>query len=401
MRRTLSQPALIVGSKSIQYGLVFFSFIIVARQLGPYDFGLFIAGQGLANLAAPFVESGGYSLVTRDMVAGITAKGAMGPAISTIVWLTPAALVMGWLFALFFTPSYAVIPFCLLFLSETCLARLLDLIYARNFALGRAGANALIDISSGGTRLIMAGLTFLISGTLMTWTIIYCSGTLVLLLVVWSLFIPRIRPVRLGWTELWSRMRRGINFALITSARSGHAEADRVLLAGLADPIAAGLYGAAGRIVLVLTVPFHTLQMAAYPRYFGGSHAAVRHEAARHAVLTAPAALMLATGLWFGADALPFLLGTAYFEAPMLVRALAPIIVLHAIYEPFGNALSGSHSDAIRRRYQIIVLGANVVANLLLIPAFGVWGSIAASLMSHSLLLVLFVIVAGKQDGHH
>src|SRR5262249_54903305 len=117
--------------------------------------------------------------------------------------------------------------------------------------------------------------------TALDWGVLYLSSTLVvalaaILLVCWNLGLPR-----LGFSRARTEIREGLYFATSQMAQTVYNDIDKTMLARLSTLEAAGIYGAAYRIIDVSFVPVSALLWSSYPGFFragtDGVSAALRH----------------------------------------------------------------------------------------------------------------------------
>jgi O-antigen/teichoic acid export membrane protein len=173
---------------------------------------------------------------------------------------------------------------------------------------------------------------------------------------------------------------------------------DKTMLARLSTLQATGAYTAAYRVVDMALTPLRAVLAAAYPRFFAagaegleGSLVLVRKLAPATVGYCALAGLALLAG----ADLVPLLLGSSYDGAVGALRGLAALPLLKVAHYLAADALTGAGRQGVRSTWQLAVALANVVLNLVLIPAHGLAGAVVASLVCDGALAVaLWGVVA-------
>jgi O-antigen/teichoic acid export membrane protein len=106
----------------------------------------------------------------------------------------------------------------------------------------------------------------------------------------------------------------------------------------------------------------------------------------------------VAVPLLVGGDQLAVLVFGADFEAGGdLLRAMAMLVVLGYIKVPFWRLLIAQRREFLQLWIQAPAVALNILLNLLLIPRYGGFGAVAASLISESLMLLGFAISVARQ----
>ena len=103
------------------------------------------------------------------------------------------------------------------------------------------------------------------------------------------------------------------------------------------------------------------------------------------ALLMAPAATVM---VWL---VLP-----AYIPSLPALFVLLPGVVAFSVTFVAGGYLTGIDRVGITSVVSVVSVVTNVIANLILIPPFGIVGAAAASLISYSLSSVLLTIITGR-----
>lgn len=176
---------------------------------------------------------------------------------------------------------------------------------------------------------------------------------------------------------------------------------DRFLILYFLDEAAVGAYaagyGVADKTILVLAswvaMAGSPLLMAAYER---ADHGAVQKQAKQFVNTFLLVALPAATGLALVAKPLSeAMIGEALREqAQQIIPWIAFAGLLNGLLiHYFSESFQLTRKTATRAVLMIAPLVANIVLNLILIPAMGVMGAVVATLVSYVLAIVLFIIV--------
>lgn len=372
------------GSKVAMLAL----YAVMARAVGPDDFGDFVSASSLALLV--LVAAFGVDFTTTKLVArGDTAasaafwnslliKAALGMVL--VASVTGVALVGGY-------SRQTAIATAVLGLA-TIVELLSGSVYAVFRGVERTGPIAQaqllqrFSIALGGTVALCLG-----AGVAAVAGIWLAGGLLGLLFV-------GVRAGRIGVIEPGRPGRRGArdllrdSFGLGLSSLFGAALSRLdVIILGLLKPSAAvALYGAAYRVFESSLIVVATFGLATFPllaRLGNGAPDALAGVFGRLLkvvlVMTAPLALGMAL---FAAPIVDLLYGDGFAGAAAVMRILAPSIVLTGIFGLCCNVLAAQG----RQREIIAGLSAGAVANaglnLALVPAHGARGAAVAMTVS-------------------
>lgn len=375
-------------------------FILAASALGVSGFGTLSALLALAALAAPFGSLGSINLMIRGVVRNPqTAPRELATALVVTVL---SGLAMVGLLALA-TPLIAPATtnaslVALVAAAELLGSRVVEVTGAVYQAKHRMMRTATLLLSLQIARLAGAAFLLALPGevNLQTWVLVLVGSSAVVTMIVVAFTVHDIglaRPDLRGYARQW---REGMLFAVSLSSQSVYNDIDKAMLGRLASVEAAGLYTAAYRVVDMTFTPVRAMLAAAYPRFFREGASGTTKALVFTRVLAKPAVLYsLATGLvlLLGADLLPVVLGSDYAGAVDALRWLAVIPLLKAAHYLAADTLTGTGHQGSRTIAQISIAVLNVLLNLVLIPAYGYHGAIAASLVCDGLLAVALWLV--------
>lgn len=368
-------------------------FVLVARALGVQGYGAFLGVMALMAILSPYVGWGaGYLLIqhaSRDRAAFREWWGyAVQMTVLSGVGLMAAAAAV----------SYVVLPrsvplalVLLVAAAELVCQRLVDMGAQAFQAFHRLGRTAQLQVAPNLLRLFAAGAMLLAApGSPMVWGVLYFASTVAaaavsVVLVSAELGRPLFRrPFRVR------QPRNGFYFAVTLSAQGIYNDIDKTMLVRLAGLAAAGVYGAAYRLVDVSFVPVKSLLYAAFARFFehgkngiGGTVAFAR----RLLPMAVAYAGLAGVALYLCAPLLPLVLGSDFAGVVPVVRWLAALPLLRALHYFAADALTGADRQGLRSGVQAVVGAANVGLNLLLIPQYSWRGAAVASLLSDGLLV--------------
>lgn len=355
-------------------------FALVARALGPADYGRWVAVSLLAALLLPLTTWGANSTFLRAAATG-------APPGHLELRITRLSLGSGVLAALVaavaaprLLPGVGAGTAAAVVFAEVGLLNLLGLraLVAQgehrferyrnrsvHIVLLRVGAAVVYATVWGGTGL--AG-----------WSVLYLASA-ALGAAPWLWRAHRRRNQSLGTAvdaaDAWL-------FVLTTLSLRVYDDADKYLLLRTGALVDAGVYAAAYRLASYLLVPVRAVLAQSYPEMLrlGASdplavwQAAGR--AARRSVLVGAATALPLTG---AALLLPTVAGTGYAGTAPLVLALAPALGLRGAHYAYADVLTVLGHQRVRAAAQLVSFSLPLAAYVLLIPRAGAWGAVVAT----------------------
>jgi O-antigen/teichoic acid export membrane protein len=376
-------------------------FVLLARSLGPAQYGAFVAVVALAATLSPFAGLGTSNLFIRNVRSGKRDPGlcwgnGLLAAASSGVGLTGIVLLINHFFHL--QKLSIVLWICI---SDLLLVRITELAAFGFGAIDRAKENMLQTVFASLLRLlsIMFLSVFLHPVTLAWWVGMYVVASVIGALYSFQRAHMLWGKPRVNIASFREDISEGLYFSLGTAASTIYNDIDKVML-GKVSFAAAGLYAAAYRIVDVSMTPVRSLASAAYPHFFKLGTEGIRSTSAfaytqmRRATLYTA---ILVPALWFVAPLLPLILGPRYADTAVALRWLALIPFFRGLHTFLADSLSGAGFQRMRSVVQVSIAIVNIVLNLLVLPKYGWLGATWTSLASDG-LLVAFLWLAVKRQ---
>ncbi|MDB5243373.1 MAG: hypothetical protein JWP57_3998, partial [Spirosoma sp.] len=377
-------------------------FVVLARMLGVSSYGAFAATLALTALLNPFSNLGTSTL----MVKGISRDHSSAPrewqraVVFTVLGGTLLAVLLG-LFGHYVAPnSVSKITIFEIALADLFGLKLIELCGGVWQALGRSLPLAVLPSLVNLLRLLAAASMWALFGeaALSAWGHFYALASLPLAVVVTIITSKKIGVARNMGGFSWKETREGLLYSVALASQNIYNDIDKIMLAGIGTLTGAGLYSAAFRLVDVLYVPVRAVASAAFPHFFkAGQNGLVGTVALSRRLAPAVVGYGVLGGLGalVAAPLAPLLLGTEYSDAVVIVRALAPLVLLRSMSFLAADALTGCGRQLFRTGVQIGVAVVNVGLNMILIPATGIWGAVASTLACETLLAAtLWVYIA-------
>lgn len=374
-------------------------FVLLARALAPDGYGAFVGAAALVGVAAPFASLGGGNLLVKE-VAREPGRFATALGNAWMLVATTGLALLGVTLAAARLVLSASTPLALVVLvgaAELLFARFLDVCGAAFQARGRLSLTAFLQLVLSAARLGAIAVLGAAAheATPLAWGWCYLAATVLAAVGGCALVVRQLGGPSLDVRRLFANLREGAWFAVSLSAQSIYNDIDKTMLVRLGSLEAAGIYGAAYRLLDVSFLPIRSLLFASYAGFF-------RHGARGLSATVAYAKRLLPISTGYAAAAVlamivaaplvRLVLGVGYAEVSDALRWLAPILLLRSVHYFAADALTGAGRQALRSAGQLLVAAANVALNLWLIPAHGWRGAAWASLGADALLAALLVL---------
>ena len=376
-------------------------FVIIARVLGPEQYGAFVGATSLIAILAPFASLGSGHLLIKNVSRnrGLFAE-YWGNALLMIVVSGFGLVALVLLIAPVLLPK--TIPLSLIFL--VCLT---DLIFARVLDLAGQAFGAVLWLSKTAQLNILPNVTRLIAAfalmSLFThpqaleWTFLYLISTAISALIALFMVHRLLGKPKLALSQIKLEIAEGFYFSIGLSAQTVYNDIDKTMLARLASLQATGIYASAYRLIDVAFVPVRSLLAAAYTEFFQHGTSGITgtiNFAKRLLPLAGLYGVGVGIALFLLAPVVPYILGNEYQEAGQALRWLAPLPLLKALHHFAADTLTGAGFQGLRSAMQALIAAFNVLINLWLIPLYSWRGAAWSSLASDTfLVLSLWMLV--------
>jgi len=380
----------------LRTGLQVAVFILVARTLGPSGYGAFAAVMALTAVFSPFAGCGHDAILVRDVARDRKrfreswGRSLFMVAVSGLP-LVVVVVILGWLILPSSISLWVVIAVAL---SDLIFARVLEMA-ARAFQafewMGRA-----VALRALFSALRLAGAVIMIwvysAPDVESWSIFYVMASAIACVGSVLYVNSSIAKPVLSTEGIRENIAEGIFFSISGSAEKINTDIDKAMLARLASLDIAGIYSAAYRIVDVVFTPIGALLASAYAKFFQhGSEGIASSLAYALRILPIPALYAVVGGvaLYVMAPMVVVILGESFSEAVYVVQWLSVLPLLMVGRHFPSMILGGAGFQRVRSLCQIGAALINVFLNLWLIPLYGWYGAVWATLTTEVLLGVM------------
>jgi O-antigen/teichoic acid export membrane protein len=377
-------------------------FVLMGRTLGSREYGAFVAVVALVAVLGQFSNCGMEMILLRNVSRdraqfAATWGSALRVTALGFVGLISVAMAFG---QVFLRPDLRLlVPW--IAISDGLFGKIAQLAGRALQGAGELRVMAKLMAGMNLARAVLAAMFFACArwwgarGDALLWARVYWVAPLAVgLIACWMV------TGRLGWPR-FERMRlrdwsEGFSFSLSNSSISLYNDIDKTFLVGLGQTFAAGIYGAAYRVVDVASAPLYSIYAATTPQLFReGAVSVERSHALSNRILwrTFLYGAGAAVALFFGAGVLPVLFGPSFRESVVALRWLCLLPLLRVLHYAWGTTITASASQWNRTATQIAAAILNLGLCAWMIPRWSWQGAAIASLLTDGSLAMLSWVV--------
>jgi O-antigen/teichoic acid export membrane protein len=371
-------------------------FVLIARALGPHQYGAFVGATALISIVFPFASLGAGNLliknVSRDrsLFSVYWGNALFVLSISGFALLLAILLLARWILP-------ATIPLLLIFL--ICLS---DLLFARVSDIAAQSFQAVEQLSYTANlfllpylmRLISAAIVFAVwrHATAMCWGWFYVGSSFVSCVIALVLTNAKLGAPKLCLSRIPPELKEGFYFGAGLSAQTIYNDIDKTMLASLSTLDATGIYAAAYRVIEVAFTPVRSVLYAANSKMFRrGEHGIASSYAYAKQLMphTIGYSILAFIGLYLLAPLFPLIIGKDFARTVEALRWLALLPLLKTISYFLSDSVTGAGYQGFRTAAQVVVAVLNVGLNFWLIPLYSWRGAAWSSLACDGTLAIV------------
>jgi len=376
-------------------------FILIARALGPREYGAFVGATALIAIAGPFGGVGAANLLVknvsrdRSLFAVYFGNALFLVLASGLLLVGGIVLIARWVLP----PTIPLLLIILICLSDAIGQRLNDVMEKCFQAVEQLRYTAIFSLLPYLLRMISAAIVFSVwhRASAMIWAWFYVGGmalscAISVVVTIWKLGAPKLCLSRIP-----PELKEGFYFGAAQSAQTIYNDIDKTMLARLSTLDATGIYAAAYRVIDVAITPMQSVRYAAYSNFFRSGERGIASSYA-YARRLMPRligySVLVFFGLYLLAPFFPLIIGAEFARTVQAMRWLALLPLLKTIHFFFADAVTGAGYQGLRSAAQVCVAILNIGLNLWLIPLYSWRGAAWASLASDgSLAIAMYAIL--------
>ena len=370
-------------------------FILIARLLGPLEYGLFAGAFAVTSILGQYSAMGSGTLFLRYVTADRRQFSVywgnilVTTTVASVLIVAALSLVSGEVLG---AGSRAI---ALLAAVANCFCFQLTASAAKVFqTYEQLRITAALTLANNFARTLAAGVMLMVlhRATAYQWSA--ATVGLSLLTAAASVVVVTLKFGRPSFS--FAQMRRnlleGFGYSFASSTATAYNDIDKTMLSHYGMNAANGIYSMAYRIIDVATIPILAIREAAMPRFFHSGIEGIRGAAPLAVVLlkrAVPLGLLAAVIVFVTAPLIPHLAGSGFRETGLALRWLCLIPLFRSLHQMTGSAITGSGLQRYRTLSQTLAVALNVGLNVWPIPRHGWVGAAWSSLATDGMLAVM------------
>ena len=378
--------------------------VLVARTLGPHDFGRFQFALALTLLLSFVVMLGLPKLLVRQLARD--PDGAVTRIDSALfICLVAGGVVLGPLLGIGWLAGAdmsLLLMAGLTMIADSMSRIVMSLFWAVERMRYEAVAVGIQESAFVTFTLLVLAADGGVEGVMLA----YLTSRAVGFVVAWVIAATKLscptRPRRHAGV-VRPMLKATVPFAIDDGLSLAYVRIDAVLLGVLKGPTAVGLYQSATNLVLYLNVLPRMLNMSMYPqmsRAWPDHPLALRHLRDASLRILGAVAIPITVGSFLLA---PEIFGTLYgpkFEpAVRFYQLLVLVIPLRILGNTLGTAITSVDRQAQRAFIVGVAAALNLGLNLILIPMWSIDGAVVATLVTESWVFLAYAVLLRRALG--
>lgn len=378
-----------LGGTATTTALQGLQFLILARGLGPAEFGRFAAAGSVTALLMPFSGFGFANVMVM--------RSARDPSLLPLYFGNALAMMMGSgtllvLLAaaaaqLFLSAEVPLVLMLVVAASELLSAKVIDICWHAFIAREQLHFTSQIMGAQSACRLAFAAAYLWFESAAPTalgwaWCSLVSNSLVSAAVLAWT--IRAVGRPLFDRKVLRTELGAGGSFAIGISAKGFYTDADKLFLARYGGTEAVGHYTVAFRVIQIALAPIRALSFALQARMFRAGEAGIHGSLRVSLKILGPlavAASVLAVGFYVTAPLLTVFAGAKYEGSVEVLRALCLLPLLLAAQALLADTLA---SSGYQRLAAIAEVGAAILICTLCVTVIPSWGWRGAALGTYA-----------------
>lgn len=376
--------------------------IIMARYLGPSEYGIFGTAVSFSVLFAFLADFGVSSYIVRSIATNFEEEHKyLDNAISLKIFLSMLYIIVVLIGSLVLRWNNYIVAICFIFAIESAVKSFQGVIFASFQAHEQmkyqAIANTVLNVLTLIFIVIITFTNFGLTGIAFAYIIANVIG---LLYAFFALRKNIIKPNFSLNPKLYKLLLKGgIPFALTSLCYTIYYSIDIVMITQFSTTYASGLYNSAYKLINVLTLFYSIYTAVIFPvmsKLFVNEKNLLKLSFVKSvkylSLVTIPICVFT---LIYGYDIIG-IYGAEYIEAGGVLKILIWTICFLFINGACSLILNASHQEFSVTKIYFIAAIFNIALNLILIPHYSVYGASFATVLSEILIFILEMYMIKK-----
>ncbi|MBQ6098534.1 MAG: flippase [Methanobrevibacter sp.] len=402
VRTIFANVSWLMVSQIITSACAFVWTILMARYLGPSDYGIFGTAVSFSVLFIALADFGVTAFIVRAISTDIEKEDIyLNNAISLKLFLSIFYLIVVFLASIIIGWDNYVIIFCMLYAFESLIKSFENVIFSsfqsHEQMKYQAITNTILNVL---TLILIIFVTFTDYGLFgITFAYIFANLTALFYEII-TLRKHFIKPKFSFDINCYKLLiKAGIPFALSGIFYTIYYSIDLVMISHFSTTYNTGLYNSAYKLISVLTLFYSIYTAVIFPvmsKLFKNEKDILHLSFVKSMKYLLLATVPIAIFTFFYGNDIIAIYGAEYIEAGGVLKVLIWTVCFLFVNGACSLILNASHKEySVTKIYSVAAL-FNVILNLFLIPKYSVYGASVATVLSEILILVLEMYMIKK-----
>lgn len=408
---TAKSALLMTGSTYVSFSFGLIVSAIVARSIGPVDFGRYAYVVWLSGVLVAVANNGlnttGIRFVSESLGRGSTESArAVHGWLLRLQHLCLVATTVGFLASIPLTIPSDWNAHVVLFAGVVLVSMIAKTYYLFDISVakgyGQYSVEAFSTMTVSGVNVLCVLGLFFLRAPLAAYLWLFAAASVAYALIVWRMLRARgIKATSQGLDETMApRLKNHLLWTVLltVAAAFGNKSSETYLLSAYVGPAEVGFFTIAASLtrggVELLSSGLNTVLMPLMGHAFGAGGTArvntILADAVRY--FTFAGLLLAGVGFMWADVAITLMYGAQYEPATQVFRIMALVAGITLSQGAFGALLSTTDHQKIRAFVTVLSVALSVVAAVLLVPRYGLTGAVTAHAASTA---VIFLLVGG------
>ena len=402
VRTIFANVSWLMISQIITSACAFVWTILMARYLGPSDYGIFGTAVSFSVLFTVLADFGVTTYIIRSIATNLEEESKyLDNALSLKLFLSVlylavvliALLILGW-------ANYVVL-FCMLFAIESLIKSFQGTIFSSFQAHEQMKYQAITNTILNVLTLVFIVIVTFTDFKLMGITFAYILANVIAIIYeIYALRKHFVKP-KFSFDIKFYRtlIKAGIPFALTGLFYTIYYSIDIVMITHFSTTYDTGLYNSAYKLISVLTLFYSIYTAVIFPvmsKLFKSEKDILGLSFVKSMKYLLLATVPIAVFTFFYGYDIIAIYGAEYIEAGGVLKILIWTVCFLFVNGACSMILNASHEEYSVTKIYSIAAVFNVVLNLFLIPKYSVYGASVATVLSEILILVLEMYMIKK-----
>jgi O-antigen/teichoic acid export membrane protein len=393
LRWAIANWSVIFSGLFVQSGLNALTLIVVARNVTPFEYGLYLASFALASFAVILPVFGIDAWLLTQPRDSAREASALWLSATRSVALTLALWLVAMLLLATVLPKETYPPEILLpTLIGAGLDGLILIAFASLRSQGRHSLVAIMQTVASGSLLVIAVTLPLEESGAALFAVARALLSLVIAVVILALLGAEYRRQRGPLIEIRSILATSRPYFWSNLSSSTYVKADLTIISLALGIAGTSIYGPAINLLQASFLPSLAIFFLITPllsKAFSGNWRTIASNGRNQLIAQAAIGLIIALVLFgYAAGIVDLVFGPGYEESAAILTLLSPVVFFRALNMGAAAIIMASGFQSWRTRVQVVVALFNVGGNILVVGVYGLVGVSVIYILSETALLL-------------